>query len=69
MVSKVTVNRLQLAKIPQTIPDILASNASAQFPGSFWSGQLFYLKTKNKLFQPQLARKAGVYTNMHKTFI
>ena len=39
MVSKVTVNQLQLSKITQAIPDILASNASAQSSQSFWSGQ------------------------------
>ena len=40
MVSQITVNQLKLAKITQTIPDILASNASAQSSRSFWSGQL-----------------------------
>ena len=40
MVSKVTVNQLQLSKITQTIPDILASNTGAQSSLSFWSGQL-----------------------------
>ena len=39
MVSKVTVNQLKLVKITQTIPDILAANASAQSFRSFWSGQ------------------------------
>ena len=43
MVSKVTVNLLKLAKITQTIPDFLASNASAQSSRSFWSGQLYEL--------------------------
>ena len=39
MVSKATVNQLKLAKITQMIPDILASNASAQSSRSFQSGQ------------------------------
>ena len=39
IVSKVTVNQLQLAKITQTIPDILASNTNAQSSRSFWSEQ------------------------------
>ena len=40
MVSKVTFNQLKHTKIRQTIPDILASNASAQSSRSFSSGQL-----------------------------
>ena len=32
IVSKVSVNQLELTTITQTFPDILASNASAQFP-------------------------------------
>ena len=39
VVSKVMVNQLQLAKITQAIPDILALNVSAQSSRSFWSGQ------------------------------
>ena len=43
MFSKVTVNHLKLSKITQTIPDILASNASAQSSRSFWSGQFHFV--------------------------
>ena len=35
MVSKATVNQFKVAKITQTIPDILASNASDQSSQSF----------------------------------
>ena len=38
MVSKATV---KVAKITQTIPDILTSNASAHSSRFFWSGQWF----------------------------
>ena len=42
MVSKVTVNQLERAKIIQTTPDVLVLNASAQSSRTFWSWQLHH---------------------------